>query len=116
MRCELCRRHDSIAIANLDRRMIALKVVAENLVVVAKEADAALGFDKEVTIDQAMVTVAKRKFGAVFAKCVEAVRVFAGFIANRTFVFAASLQEQVVFHKTVRRRQASRTVADVKRG
>ena len=33
--------------------------------------------------------MAKRKFGAALAKCVEAVRVLAGFIANRPFVFTA---------------------------
>jgi hypothetical protein len=75
------------AVANLDGRMIALKVVAKNLVVVAEEADTPFGADEEVCVDQAVVTVAERKLGTALAECVEAARVLAGLVANSPFVF-----------------------------
>src|SRR3954452_17352766 len=114
MGCEFVRRDVSVAVANLDRGVIVLEIVAEDLVIIAKDAQTAMRADEKVSVDETAIAVAERQFGAVLTERVEAIDIVAGLVANRAFVFAARFHEQIVFDQAVGRRQASRTVADVK--
>jgi len=110
---KFCRRDFAVTIADLDCGAIVLEIVAEDFVVVAEDTQSAMRPDEKVSINKTSISVAQRYLGAILAERIEAVRVVAGFIANRALVFATGFHKEIMFHQAMCRRQASRTVPDV---
>ena len=73
--------NDSIAISDVNRRIAALEIVAEDFVIVAEKTDS-LTADEIICIDLASVSVANRYLRRTLAERIESIDVVARFVAD----------------------------------
>ena len=101
---EFRRWHIAIAVSDLNGRLIVVKIVGKNHVVVAENPQAAVRVDEDVAVNLATVAVAQGKLGATLADRIESIRVFGRFIADGALILAPCHAEQVMFDQAVGRR------------
>lgn len=107
-------RDDAIAIADVDGARAFLEIIAENFVIMAKDANT-FAAEEKVGVNDIGVAMAQGQFTATLAESVKAIGILAGFVAD-VFIFAVAMQEQIGFHQRVSGRHAPPTDADLNGG